>query len=288
MATIFNTAARAARFVPEVWISGIFMALEAELVLGSPLIVNRDYEGEIQAMGDTVRIPTVTDPTTQDYDPTVGFAGDPAENTGASLTFEIEKAKAFRFRVEDITRVQSQIGGQYMDHGVQRAGRKLAEAADSYIAQKLVDAVPSGNRLIDVDLTGTVDALYKQIVQVKVQLDKTNTPRRGRFMVITPDLHGLLLQDSRFVDASQYASDAPIKNGVVGRILGFEVAVCNAMPTDVHLVAGHQIATTFAEQLVEVEYYRPEKFFADAVRGLYVFGGQVMRPEHLAIGKIIP
>ena len=287
MATIFDSAGRSARFIPEIWIASIFQALEASLVVGSGLVVNRDYEGEIQRAGDTVRIPTVVDPTTAPYDPTVGFTGDPAEPVAGSLTFEIEKAQSFRFRVEDITRVQSLIGGQLMDHGTMRAGRKLAEVADSYVAAKLVAAVPSGNRLIDLDLAGTVDALYKQLVQVKVELDKTNTPLDGRYMIISPDLHGLLLQDPRFIDASQFASSEPIRNGLVGRILGFNLVSCNVMPTDVHIIAGHQIATTYADQLTEIEYYRPEKFFADAVRGLHVYGAKVMRPEHLAIGKVI-
>lgn len=288
MATIFQSTNRTNRFIPEIWISSIFEAIDASLVVGSSLVVNRDYEGEIQNAGDTVRIPTVVDPTTALYDPLVGFTTDPAEPVTGSLTFEIEIANSFRFRLEDITKVQSQIGSQLMDHGTTRAGRKLAEVADAYVAGKLVAAVPSGTRLIDIDLAATNDAVYKQLIGAKVELDKTNTPQDGRFMIITPDLYGILLNDNRFIDASRYASDGPIKNGEVGRILGFTIVSCNVMPSTVHMIAGHNIATTYADQLTEIEFYRPEKFFADAVRGLHVFGSKVMRPEHLVIGKIIP
>lgn len=302
MATYFSALERQARFVPEIWISEIFMAKEAELIVGSSLVVNRDYEGAIQQAGDTVRIPTVLDPTVTDYDHATGIPGDPAENTGDSLVFEIEVAKMFRFRVEDITRVQSQIGNQYMPHGVQRAGRKLAEAADKWVADKIAAAVTPAmtDRYFEVDFsaTGTPDKLYRQIVGMKVGLDKTNTPMSGRFLIVSPDVYGILLQDSRFIDASQYGGSTPIRNGEVGRILGFTVVMCNQMPDTatapdsgeteatgkVHVIAGHNIATTFADQIVEVEYYRPEKFFADAVRGLHVYGAKVMRPEHLAIG----
>lgn len=298
MATIFSAAERQARFVPEVWISEIFMAKEAELVVGSSLVVNRDYEGDIQRAGDTVRIPTVLDPSVIDYDPIDGITGDPQETTGDSLTFEIEMAKMFHFRVEDITRVQSQIGTSYMPHGVQRAGRKLAEAADAYVASKIAAAVTSADadRYYEVNLSasGTADALYRQIVGMKVGLDKTNTPQSGRFLIVSPDVYGILLQDSRFIDASQYGGATPIRNGEVGRILGFTVVMCNVMPNaagtnvdgtgKVHVIAGHNIATTYADQIVEVEYYRPEKYFADAVRGLHVYGAKVMRPEHLALG----
>lgn len=296
MATIFNTAQRAARFVPEIWVSEVFMAKEAELIVGSGLVVNRDYEGEIQRAGDTVRIPTILDPTVVDYSPITGIVGDPGENTGDSLTFEIEKSKMFMFRVEDITRTQSLIGTTYMPHGVTRAGRKLAEVSDTYIADKIAAAVTSANvgRYFEIDLSasGTPDKLYKQIVGMKVGLDKTNTPGTGRFLIVSPDVYGILLQDARFTDASAYGGATPIRNGEVGRILGFTVVMCNVMPTltpttgtgKVQIIAGHNIATTYADQIVEVEYYRPEKFFADAVRGLHVYGAKVMRPEHLALG----
>ncbi len=298
MATVFSSLERQARFVPEIWISEVFMAKEAELIVGSGLVVNRDYEGEIQRAGDTVRIPTILDPSITDYDPVTGIVGDPAENTGDSLTFEIEIAKMFTFRVEDITRVQSQIGTTYMPHGVQRAGRKLAEASDAWVAAKIAAAVTDADtdRWYEVDLsaTGTPDKLYKQIVGMKVGLDKTNTPMSGRFLIVSPDVYGILLQDARFIDASQYGGATPIRNGEVGRILGFTVVMCNVMPDatgtpvsadgKVHIIAGHNIATTYADQIVEVEYYRPEKFFADAVRGLHVYGAKVMRPEHLALG----
>lgn len=300
MATVFSALERQARFVPEIWISEVFMAKEAELIVGSGLVVNRDYEGDIQRAGDTVRIPTILDPSVTDYDPVTGIVGDPAENTGDSLTFEIEIAKMFTFRVEDITRVQSQIGTTYMPHGVQRAGRKLAEASDTWVADKIAAAVTPADtdRYLEVDLsvTGTPDKLYKQIVGLKVGLDKTNTPLTGRFLIVSPDVYGVLLQDARFIDASQYGGNGPIRNGEVGRILGFTVVMCNVMPDTapatpnvdgtgkVHIIAGHNIATTYADQIVEVEYYRPEKFFADAVRGLHVYGAKVMRPEHLALG----
>src|SRR5690606_14834097 len=129
-----------------------------------------------------------------------------------------------------------------------------AEAADAYIAGKIVAASEDQETAKEIQLEGAtvVSDLYKAIVDMKVTLDKSNTPADGRFLVVSPDLHGLLLQDNRFIDASAYSSSEPIRNGVVGRILGFTVATCNVMPENYHAVAGHQIATTFAEQIIEV------------------------------------
>ncbi len=41
-------------FIPSIWGDTLLAALRADLVFGN--LVNRDYEGEIRAVGDTVRI----------------------------------------------------------------------------------------------------------------------------------------------------------------------------------------------------------------------------------------
>ena len=40
-------------------------------------------------------------------------------------------------------------------------------------------------------------------------------------------------------------------------------------------------AIAFAEQLSEIEAYRPEKRFADAVKGLHLYGAKVVYPNEL-------
>ncbi|GAA2294042.1 hypothetical protein GCM10010149_47480 [Nonomuraea roseoviolacea subsp. roseoviolacea] len=295
MAIFDEPTYRDSRFIPEVWTAGVWTEMRSKLVVGSDLVCNRDYEGEIRDQGDAVRIPTVTDPAIEDYEPTAGFSGDPQEMTGGKRTFEIEQSKAFRIRVDDVHKVQSLIGGKYMHEGTSRAGRKLAEAADSYVANKLVAAAtayvpPAGklSHLVDIDLAAQPDVLYGQFVDVKVALDQTETPLEGRYAIVSPEMHGRLLRDDRFIDASKFGSNEPISNGVVGKFLGFYIHLTNALPATVHLIAGHRIATTFADQIVKTETYRSEKFFADVVRGLHVYGAKVMRSEHIAVGKVIP
>jgi hypothetical protein len=47
-------------------------------------------------------------------------------------------------------------------------------------------------------------------------------------------------------------------------------------------MAGHMDAITFADQITSVEAYRPELQFADAVKGLHVYGMKVVQPKALA------
>lgn len=50
--------------------------------------------------------------------------------------------------------------------------------------------------------------------------------------------------------------------------------------------AGSSIATTYANQISEIVGYSPEKRFGDAVKGLHVYGGRVIRPEALVVASV--
>jgi hypothetical protein len=52
-------------FIPEIWSAKTLVALEKQHVFAS--LCNRDYDGEIAHMGDTVRITGIGDITVSDY-----------------------------------------------------------------------------------------------------------------------------------------------------------------------------------------------------------------------------
>jgi hypothetical protein len=49
------------------------------------------------------------------------------------------------------------------------------------------------------------------------------------------------------------------------------------------IMFGTSRAISFANQILKVEAYRVEKRFADAVKGLNVYGAKVVRPEALGV-----
>lgn len=53
-----------------------------------------------------------------------------------------------------------------------------------------------------------------------------------------------------------------------------------------YAIAGSNIATSYAEQISKVEAFRPEKRFADALKGLHLYGAKVVRPEALVIASV--
>ena len=48
------------------------------------------------------------------------------------------------------------------------------------------------------------------------------------------------------------------------------------------VIAGVPEAWTYVEQISKVEAYRPPARFADAVKGLHLYGAKVLRPNALA------
>jgi hypothetical protein len=97
----------------------------------------------------------------------------------------------------------------------------------------------------------------------------------------------VLLKDSRFVSTGSAQAESRLANAVIGEAAGFTVIKSNNVPntsaTKYRIIAGHNMAWTMAMQLAKIEAYRPEKRFADAVKGLQLYGATVVRPQALAV-----
>lgn len=275
-------------FIPEVWASDLFVALRGSQVFGQGGLINRDYEGDVAQSGDTVHIGSLTRPTISTYTKNV-TAIDPQTLATTDQTLVIDQSKYFAFEVDDVDARQVKDGGQLLNKAADDAAFGLADGADLFLASLMTTG--AGNVLVAGDAL-TADAAYKIVLALKVKLDKAKVPTQGRFLAVSPEFHALLLQDNRFIDASSYGSNTAILNGEVGRILGFNVMVSLNLPAGTagtgaevsnYVIAGHSMATTFAEQINKVEAYRPQNSFSDAIKGLYLYGAKVVRPEALAV-----
>jgi len=209
----------------EVWASGIQTVLERRYVYGSPVCVNRDFEGDIRSAGDTVHIIDITDPSISDY---VADADITIENlTDAELTLSVNQAKSFSFQMDDIHKVQGNNSAGLMAKAMERSGAGLANAADTYIAAQMALGASAGLGVIDATTSTNVYDLL--IVPTAVALDEADVPDEGRFIVLPPAAYGKLLLDSRFVKANESGTMA-LHNGAVGSAGGLEVLKSNNAP----------------------------------------------------------
>jgi hypothetical protein len=160
---------------------------------------------------------------------------------------------------------------------------------DQYVANTMYTGIQTANQLGSITVTAytkPTDLYDKVLVPLKVQMDLANVPTQGRWVVLRPEAHGALLRDSRFIKVNESGTPEGLRNGVVGRAAGFDILLSNNAPnttgSEYVTIAGVNSAYTFAEQINKVEAYRPQSSFADAVKGLMLYGGKLTRPDFLA------
>lgn len=274
-------------FIPELWNARLLNALDKAHVFAG--LVNRDYEGEIKKQGDTVHINTIGEVTIGTYTKDTDFTSGPQALTATDSTLVINQAKYFNFAVDDIDTAQA--AGDIMDKAMQRAAYGLADAADKYLADQLAAAITTanGNQVGTTAVALTKENVYENIVKMKTILDKANVPTTGRWLVVPPEMVALILQDDRFVKTGGTKAEDTLANGWVARAVGFDIYESNncnsttaSSTTTYTVTAGDEGACTYAEQISDTEAYRPEKRFADAVKGLHLYGAKVVDPKRLA------
>lgn len=275
-------------FIPTIWSARLLANLQKSLVFGQTGIINRDYEGEIKNYGDTVKINGIGAVSVGDYTRNTDME-DPETLSDHTRSLIIDQSKYFNFQIDDLDKIQQ--NPKLMDAAMQEAAYALANAADQFIASHYTYAANTiGTDATPVEVT-KADA-YEYLVDLSTKLDESDVPTTGRFAVIPPWYEGLLLKDDRFVGSGALPADERLLNGVVGRAAGFillksnnapSVAAAEGVVANSKIIAGHNMAWTYAEQASQVEGYRMEKRFADAVKGLHLYGAKVTRPQALAV-----
>ncbi len=267
-------------FIPEVWSARLLEHLDNVHVYSA--LLNRDYEGDIRAYGDTVHINQIGDIAINDY--TGEDLAAPEELDSTMMELKIDQAKYFNFQVKDIDNAQS--NPKVVDAAMQRASYNINDVIDRYLAGLLLAGAKSGSTITAKTLTS--DNAYDYLVDLGVLLNEHNVPMLGRWVVIPPWFHGLLLKDERFVGNGTGYNQAILQGGWVGDAAGFRIHLSNNVPESegtCSVIAGTNAAGSFAEQLVELEAYRLEKNFSDGLKGLHVYGAKVTQPDALAVLK---
>lgn len=263
------------KFIPEIWSALLLEHLDNVHVYAS--LVNRNYEGDIKAYGDTVHINQIGDITIGDY---TGSLGEPEDLDQDQKDLKIDKAKYFNFKVDDVNNAQT--NPKLMGAAMQRASYGMNDTVDTYLAGLLKTNATAVNPDAS-PIVPTKDTAYDLLVDMGTMLSENNVPKVGRWVVVPHWYHGLLLKDPRFVGNGTEYNKAILEGGLVGAAAGFEIYVSNNVPhtnkTKYKLLAGTDAAATYAEQLVKMEALRAQNAFADIIRGLHVFGAKVTQPK---------
>lgn len=274
-------------FIPAVYAAATMAALDNALAYGSEGVINRDYEGDVSEFGGSVVINTISDPTIEAYTSYTDMVGGNAAST--PQTMNINQKNAWSLDIDDVDRAQARDTEDFVSKLTARAAHLLADKADEYIAAQMAAAVTPGAEV-------TVDAAseaFDLLVDLRTSLSQQDVPIDGRWVVVTPAFHGWLLKDPRFVSTGDAQGGITRSSGVVGQAAGFTVLESNQVPNGPGagagklIIAGHSLATTYADQVTKVEALRHPTKFVDRLRGLHVFGAKVVRPTCLAARDVI-
>lgn len=261
-----------ANFIPEVWSKKLLKIFDKTVVMAK--LVNRDYEGEITKAGDTVHVRTFGDVTINDYtrDMTIQFE----TLTDPMSDLVIDQQKYFAFKVDDLDKAQSDVN--ILEGYASRAAIAIRDVVDTRLLSHYAD-VHDDNDIgtSGAPITLTKDNIYQYAVELGQKLDDSNAPAEGRNWVVDPATKTLLLQSPAFVRDTNLG-DNVVQNGKIGNVAGMNVHVSTNVPTvstNRPLLALTRNFISFASQVDKIEHVRPTNMFADAVKGLYLYGSKV-------------
>ena len=265
-------------FISTVWSENLYQALDKQYIAVSNC--NREYEGEIREKGSTVRVCGLGDVTVSDYIKNIDMST-PETLSDNVRELLIDQAKYFNFQIDDIDRAQS--SPRLMEAAMKNAASALADDADRYIYSLCDNA---GTTISESAVSA--ENIIGLLIDARTKLFSNNVSDPHDIVFeVTPEIAGMILKAKVNLNAD---GGAVLENGCIGSIGGCKIFVSNNVLReetetgyDHKCIARTKRAIAFAEQLSEIDAYRPELRFADAVKGLHLYGAKVVYPSEMVL-----
>ena len=239
------------------------------------------FEGEIKA-GNKLKITGSVKPTIGTYVPGTDINIENVDGNDQDLV--IDQFKYFARYFDNVDKAQSIPG--VMENDAKECAKYLHEEGDKYVASiikaeieksgstvaKGTAITPSKSNVVDAVESGLV-ALYEKNVNPTTELYGEFSPRFYSFL--RQSLTEVLTNNVELA-----------KKGAVGKYNNVMVCIENLLPVNTTSKVRYNIirtskAVAFAGQVDTVKAVEKEKGFGDIVKGLYVFGAKVVRPEEI-------
>jgi hypothetical protein len=293
-------------FIPEIWSGKLIEKFYSSTVLAA--ISNTDYEGEIKNQGDRVRIRTKPTITIRDYRADGALTLERPE--GSDIELYIGNGKYFNTILDDVMDIQSDLNA--LSIWSDDASQQLKIQIDTDVLGGILGEMNATNRGVAAGaITGSINLgatttplatvarspgvgeveILDVILRLAQALDERNIPEEGRWVILPVWAVSML----KFSDLRQaYLTGdqtSPMRNGRIGMIDRFTVYSSNLLPSGVAgglaagefvLYSGHSHGLTFASQINKVETLRSESTFGTILRGLQVYGYQIVDGTALA------
>ncbi len=267
-------------FIPTVWSENLLHSLDSKYIAVANC--NREYEGEIKNKGAVVKICGVGSVDIADYTADTDMSN-PQTLTDTVKELKIDRAKYFNFQIDDINRAQC--SPKLMESAMRVAADSLANEADEYVFSMFRKA---GKEIICDKLTK--DNIFENLIQARMRLFSAGAVTADEVVIeVSPQVAGILIRSKLDL---QKDNTALLEKGCLGTFQGCKIFISkniSKVANEAGDIVYHKCfmrtkrAIAFAEQLSEIEAYRPEKRFSDAVKGLHLYGAEVVYPNELVL-----
>lgn len=229
-----------------------------------------------------VKILNAVRPTVKNYVP--GTAIEKEYISVTDQTLKLDQYRYFNIAIDDIAKAQSVPGA--MEATAKEGTLALSEEGDKYVASLIGEAYAGSevSKLTAGSVTKT-NAVEKLEEAFAVLYGNNCRVTDTYHAEVCPKFFTALRQNltELFTNNVEMA-----KKGYVGKYGNALVSIENLLPlgddgANVLNVLRTSRAIAFAEQIDKVESYRPQDAFEDALKGLYVFGAKVVRPQEMVI-----
>jgi len=285
---------------PEVYSGKLVEKFYKTTVFGD--IASTDYEGEIAGFGAQVKIRTIPDVTVSDY--VIGAGLSPQYPTNNSVTLAIDQAKSFAVALSTVDSRQSDL--DLADVFANDGSIQLRIAVDAEVLETIPADVSADNSGTtagvdsnDINLgtsttpaTVTKTTVVEFIVDLGTVLDEQNVSDEGRWLVAPPWFMALIKKGD-LKDASVSGDSVSVlRNGKVGGIDRFVLYQSRNLLRQTspgpatYVMFGHSAGLTFAAQIVECQMIDNPNDFGYVIRGLMVFGFEVIGPNYIGTAAV--
>jgi hypothetical protein len=263
-------------------------------------LVNREWEGDLKKVGDTVQVRTLGSVTMGPY--TKGTPINYQNLAPVKEPLTISDSQYFAFQVEDVDEAQTDM--DTLNAYTKRAAIELSNVIERKCLSQYANAHASNKITGDggAAITLTKDNIYDNFIEAGIRLSEKNVPLSGRWAVVDPRTAGLILKAPELIKAT-VLGDSVVTNGVIGgaqstaapkagflgKFAGFDTYQSTQVPAAggaKYLQFGDPYAIAYAAQLNEVERLRLQDQFAWAVRGLLLHDAKVFAENSKRLATI--
>lgn len=244
---IMTAATQLSVLVPEIWSQRYYDVLLAELPFNS--IISRDWEGEIQSLGDTVRISTLPE-----FDEAIELAEDARADASALVATQqslvINRRVVKDFIVTNMALLQSI---PFMEKMRELAVYSINKKIQSTIISLIAPSTSAPDHTIAFD-SGTTLALA-DILEVKELLDAQDVPMSSRYIVMGAAQLNDVYNITGFTSSDFITSGAPIQTGQLPpALVGFAPKFTSVLGNVVYLFHSSFMTMAAQQELNIAEY----------------------------------